>query len=192
MNGFGNPHSARRRWRATLALIGLLVCAWAAMAVAAERRGGESGLPLPRYASLASDEVNMRKGPGPEYPIRWVYRRRGLPVRIVDEADTWRKIEDPEGDTGWVHAALLSSRRTVVVKGDIAPVYRGPSRTARLSLRVEPGVIGQLARCEAEWCLVEFDGVRGWIERTSLWGVDPVSPQPQDDRQPADPPAARG
>lgn len=158
----------------------LLLLLAAAPLAAEERRTGPSGLPLPRFASLASDEVNMRKGPGPEYPIRWVYRRKGLPMRIVDEADVWRKVEDPDGEVGWIHSSRLSSRRTIMVRGGIAEVRRTPSRAARLLLRVEPGVIGYMSRCQPDWCLVEFDGVRGWVERERLWGVLPFSPQQPD------------
>lgn len=161
---------------APLLLAALLATLTTALAQSDESSGtrlGPTGLPLPRYASLASDEVNMRKGPGSEYPIRWVYRRPGLPVRIVDEADVWRKVEDPDGDVGWVHSALLSSRRTVMVRGGIAELRRTPSRSAAALLRIEPGVIGRLVRCEPGWCLVEFDGKRGWLEKSALWGVDP-------------------
>lgn len=158
----------------------LCVLLAAAPLSAQERHVGPSGLPLPRFASLASDQVNMRKGPGLEYPVRWVYRRKGLPMRIIDEADVWRKVEDPDGEIGWIHSSRLSSRRTVLVRGGIADVYRTPSRAARVLLRVEPGVIGSLSRCQPDWCLVEFEGVRGWVERERLWGVLPVSPQPQD------------
>ncbi len=78
---------------------------------------GPSGLPLPRFASLASSEVNVRTGPSTDHPIRWAYTRKGLPVRIVEESDFWRRIEDPEGETGWAHSSLLSIQRTVVVVG---------------------------------------------------------------------------
>ncbi|GBD43124.1 hypothetical protein HRbin40_00589 [bacterium HR40] len=167
------PRPAAHRYLLGL-LLSVLFLAAAAAVRAEGKRTGPSGLPLPRWASLASDEVNMRKGPGPEYPIRWVYRRKGLPVRIVDEADVWRKVEDPDGDSGWIHSSLLSSRRTVLVRGATAELRRTPSLAARVLLRAEPGVLGTLARCQPEWCLVEFDGVRGWVERRLLWGVDPA------------------
>lgn len=180
------------RRHAGSALILLLALFVATAAGATERRTGPSGLPLPRFASLASDEVNMRKGPGFEYPIRWVYRRKGLPMRIVDEADVWRKVEDPDGEVGWIHAARLSSRRTVIVRGEIAEVRRTPSRAARVLLRVEPGVVGELSRCQPDWCLVTFDGVRGWVARERLWGVSPPRQPDPTDAEPADPPGGRG
>lgn len=179
------------RWYSRAALTMLLLLLAVPSAGAAEGRTGPSGLPLPRFASLASDHVNMRKGPGLEYPIRWVYRRKGLPMRILDEADVWRKVEDPDGEIGWIHAARLSSRRTVLVRGAVAEVRRTPSRAARVLLRVEPGVIGELSRCQARWCLVTFEGVRGWIARDHLWGVSREPSDPADAGSAA-PPAGRG
>lgn len=133
-----------------------------------------SGLPLPRFASLAAEPINVRTGPGKQYPLKWVYARRGLPVQIVDEFDTWRKIRDLDGDEGWIHGSLLSRRRTVVLAGDrLHELRRSPSIDARLLLRAEPGVVAGLVDCSEGWCLVEIEGHRGWLERDRLYGVMP-------------------
>jgi SH3-like domain-containing protein len=139
--------------------------------LAAQTAVGPSGLPLPRFVSLAEPEVNMRTGPGREYPIRWIYNRRDLPVKIVDEFDVWRKIEDHEGDQGWVHSSLLSSRRTVIILGAIQDLHRTASADSRVILRAEPGVVARLLDCQPDWCLVEVDDRRGWAKRTAIWGV---------------------
>ena len=99
----------RPLWAAALLSAGLLAPA----ALAAEdKRLGASGLPLPRFVSLKSDEVNLRTGPGKRYPIDWIYRRRGLPVEIIDEFDDWRRVRDHDGTVGWVHRFMLVSQRT--------------------------------------------------------------------------------
>ena len=135
---------------------------------------GPSGLPLPRFASLASSEVNVRTGPSTDHPIRWVYTKNGLPVRIVEEFDVWRRIEDPDGETGWAHASLLSVRRTVMVQGQgVQEMRRSGEPDVRVVARVEPGVIGDLMGCERGWCRIEVAGERGWLPQTSLWGVTP-------------------
>lgn len=157
-----------------LAVLALLPIADSALP--AEVRHGASGLPLPRWASLASTRANLRTGPGRQFPVRWVFTRQGLPLRIVDEADVWRKVEDPDGDVGWLHASLLSSRRTVMVVGGIREMRRTPSSAARVVARLAPGVIGRLLSCEAVWCLVEVADLRGWLRRDELWGVDPTPP----------------
>ena len=82
-----------------------------------ERQTGASGLPLPRFVSLGAPRANLRSGPGREYPVRWVYVRRHWPLKVVQEYGVWRKVEDIDGTTGWMHAALLSGRRTGVIRG---------------------------------------------------------------------------
>lgn len=135
--------------------------------------GRTTGLPLPRFVSLGADQVNLRYGPGREYPVSWVLARKGLPVEIIAEFDAWRKVRLHDNDEGWIHSSLLSSRRTVVIKDDIAELRRTPAADARVVLRAEPGVIGELLDCEAEWCRVDIKGRRGWLERQAFWGALP-------------------
>jgi SH3-like domain-containing protein len=135
--------------------------------------GRTTGLPLPRFVSLGADEVNLRFGPGEGYPIAWILTREGLPVEIVEEFDTWRKVRLHDGDLGWIHASLLSSRRTVLVADEIQALRQTPDQDARIVLRAEPGVIGQLLDCDGSWCRVEIEGRRGWLQRAEFWGVLP-------------------
>ena len=135
--------------------------------------GRSTGLRVPRFVSLGADEVHLRFGPGREYPIRWVLARKGLPVEIVAEFDTWRKVKLHDGDEGWIHSSLLSSRRTVMIKDRIAELRRTPSDDARVVLRAEPGVVGVLLDCEEDWCRVDVEGRRGWLRRDAFWGVLP-------------------
>ena len=84
----------------------------------AQSRGTET-LPIPRYVSLRSDEVNIRTGPGVQYPIEWVFTRRHMPVEVVEQFEHWRKIRDIEGTTGWVHQSMLSGKRYSIVTGEV-------------------------------------------------------------------------
>jgi SH3-like domain-containing protein len=146
----------------------------AAPAAAPARGIGPSGLPLPRFASLASKEVNVRTGPSTDHPIRWVYERADLPVKIVEEFDVWRRIEDPDGETGWAHASLLQLKRTVLVRGrEAQDLRRSPDGTARVVARLEPGVVASFVECAGGWCRIEAGGERGWLPRAALWGVGP-------------------
>lgn len=138
------------------------------------RSVGASGLPLPRFASLASSEVNVRTGPTTDHPIRWLYTRRGLPVSIVEESDVWRRIVDPDGETGWVHSSLLSVQRTVIVTGSgIRDLRRSAAADGRVVARLEPGVVASFDECDGDWCRVEVADERGWLPRDSIWGVGP-------------------
>lgn len=93
-------------------------------------KGSNTGLPLPRFAALRADEVNLRAGPGQRYPIQWVYHRRGLPVMIEREFDVWRLIEDTDGVKGWVHQATLVGSRDFVIPTPGGSTPAGASETA--------------------------------------------------------------
>ena len=141
-------------------------------------KGSNTGNPLPRFATLRSDEVNLRTGPGTRYPIDWVYKRRDLPVLIEREFEVWRLIRDPEGVKGWVHQATLAPRRTGVVLAGAAtePVLRSDPRESAASIaRLKPGVIVRLRSCEAtsDWCQAQVQDYRGWIKRSDIWGTFP-------------------
>ena len=134
--------------------------------------GKETGLHVPRFVSMNSSKVNVRAGPGTRYPIKWVFQRKALPVQIVAESDTWRKIRDFEGIEGWVHQRMLSGRRRAVVTGAIRQLKREPKDTSKTVALLEPGVILRLDKCSNGWCLVEGGSYEGWIGRQSIWGVD--------------------
>lgn len=142
-------------------------------AASADAFGSETNLPIPRFVSLRSAEVNMRTGPGTTYPIEWVYVRRGLPVEVLAEFDVWRKIRDWQGTVGWVHQSMLDGGRTVVVVGSNRKMRSEPSQTSAPVARLAAGVIGGLLECTGTWCRVEAAGYRGWLPRNEFWGVGP-------------------
>jgi SH3-like domain-containing protein len=134
----------------------------------------------PRFASLKASEVNLRKGPGLDYPIAWVFRRAGLPVKIVREFEAWREITDAEGTTGWVLRTLISGRRTAQVlpwelkKGEPRPqepLSEWPGQGGRAIAPVEAGVIADIHTCDGNWCNVSVGDFKGYISQRKLWGV---------------------
>jgi SH3-like domain-containing protein len=139
--------------------------------------GPVTKLPLPRFASLKTDRVNLREGPSKEHATKWVYERAGLPVEITAEFEIWRKVRDSEGVEGWVLHSLLSGRRTGLVmpgkKEENAQVYIRPSASAELAATLQSGVIVNLRKCDGAWCLVDGDGFKGYVEQWRLWGVYP-------------------
>ena len=142
---------------------------------AAHAAGSASGLPLPRYVSLKSDQVNVRAGPTKDNDVAWVYTRSGLPVEITAEFENWRRVRDSEGAEGWVYHSLLSGRRTAVVtmknKEDLAPIYDRASRDSAVAAKLQAGVVAQVKKCTTGWCRVIGAGFDGWIEQQRLWGV---------------------
>lgn len=140
--------------------------------MAEEEEGRSARLPVPRFVTLATDEINLRTGPGMRYPIRIVLKRDGLPVEVVREFDVWRQIRDIDGDEGWVHKTMLSGRRAVIVKGGMQTLVRKPD-DMRPVVRLEPGVVAGLEKCKKEWCELSVAGYDGWLKRTDIWGVYP-------------------
>jgi SH3-like domain-containing protein len=139
-----------------------------------------SGLPVPRFVSLKSDRVNVRQGPGTDYPAAWVFRRAGLPVEVIQEFETWRKVRDADGTTGWVLGSLLSGRRTaLVLPWEIKPgaplpqvaIRSGRSGNARTLAMIEAGVIADISSCDGRWCSVAIGSYSGYVEQKLLWGV---------------------
>lgn len=136
-------------------------------------QGRVTGLPIPRFVSLRADRVNMRTGPGLRYPIDWVYRRKDMPVRIVDEFEAWRRIRDWEGALGWVHSVMLQGKRTARLVGDEPALLRAQGTLHAQPVALVPhGAVGTLDSCEGNWCLLDFDGHSGWLRRDRLFGVD--------------------
>jgi SH3-like domain-containing protein len=139
--------------------------------------GPVSGLPLPRFASLRSDQVNMRVGPSTSFPIEWTFQRRDLPVQIIGEFQVWRRIRDVDGAEGWVHQSTLAGRRTILLRSlansSETPLRRQPEEGAAAVARLRPGVIARVRECEAEssWCEVQVAGHRGYIRRAEAWGI---------------------
>jgi SH3-like domain-containing protein len=130
-----------------------------------------SGLPVPRFVTLKSDEVNMRAGPGVEYPVIWHFRKMGLPLRVEAEFGVWRKVVDHEGTTGWMHQSVVSLKRLVLVTDGSARIYAKPDDESRLIAVAERNALLELQSCPTQWCKVASDTLRGWVTRTSLWGL---------------------
>lgn len=136
-----------------------------------------SGLPLPRFVSLKSDKINVRRGPSSDHPVAWVFQRKGLPVEIIAEFENWRRIRDSDGAEGWVYQSMLSGKRTAVVapwrrNGTVA-MHSGPAEADGIVARANAGVVATVDRCSGKWCSISAAGYTGWVEQPMLWGVYP-------------------
>lgn len=151
--------------RSLLSLLPLLLAPLGSSAAGQNRE-------VPYWATLRAEEVNMRVGPSEEFPIEWVYRRPGLPVKVVRIREGWRLVEDPDGEQGWIIARLLDPDRGAIVVGrDLAELREEPDGTSRLLWRAEPGVVGALGKCEEGWCRFDVAGRKGWVRAARLWGA---------------------
>ena len=130
-----------------------------------------SGYEVPRFLSLKSDEANMRVGPGNEYPIAWVYRRKGLPLKVIAEYEVWRKVVDHEGTTGWMHTKLLTGRRTALITGRIAKLFNSFEDNSKIVGYAERNVVMELQYCRSQFCRVVHPKLKGWVRREKFWGL---------------------
>lgn len=134
-----------------------------------------TGLPLPRFVSLRAEKARLRTGPGVQYPEEWVYMRKDLPLEIIAEHHTWRKVRDWQGTQGWLHQSLVSGKRTLIVTGATRTLRAKPDTASRAVARAEAGVVGSLLACPAHsiWCQAEIDGFKGWLRKVEFWGAYP-------------------
>lgn len=157
------------------AFIALCLCALIGTGInplyAAEDRGPVTNLPLPRYVSLKTNEVNARRGPSLTHRIDWVYKRRGMPLEVTAEHGHWRRVRDRDGAGGWVHYSLLSGIRTVIIKKDMLQLTSRPEESAPVTVALSLGVIARLGDCSPAWCRISAGGYKGWAHKDALWGV---------------------
>jgi SH3-like domain-containing protein len=126
----------------------------------------------PYWASIAASEAMMRTGPGKEYPASWEYHRADLPIRVVEIYKNWRKIEDPDGTSGWMQVTLLSDTRTALVTAkQPAPLHEKPDAASKVRYYAEPGVVGRLSKCASGWCHFDVGGRKGFIRTDQFWGL---------------------
>jgi SH3-like domain-containing protein len=136
--------------------------------------GAEKERKTPYWASISAGQAMMRTGPGKNYPATWLYRRADLPIKVVEVYPNWRRIQDPDGATGWMLVHLLSDARTALVTGgEPRPMHEEPNDASRIAYRAAPGVVGRLAKCKGDWCLLDVGGKRGYIQKAHIWGADP-------------------
>ncbi len=124
------------------------------------------------FASLRAEKVNLRSGPSADFPIQWVYVRRGLPVEVVASFDIWRKIRDSEGTEGWVNQQMLTGHRSVLVSGSVRDLRHEPKPDADIVAKLEVGVVAAISKCDPVWCEVKAGGYKGWLMRDEVWGLE--------------------
>ena len=172
-----------------IAALALALCPWVSQPVAAQETvnavaavapagspvgattRSPAGHPLPRFVSVKGSTAAARRGPGWDHRIDWVYQRRGMPLLVTAEFEHWRRVEDIDGEGGWMHVSVLSGVRTVIVAQDMTPLRRRPQPNSLEVALLEAGVIGRVLECAPVWCRLSVDDETGWAERSALWGL---------------------
>ncbi len=166
-----------------LPLVGLLLSFCWSLPLQAQSGGSTSKTDLPKFFSLKSNPVNLRKGPGTKFPKAWVFRREGLPVEVLREHGRWRQVRHSDGATGWILRTLISARRTALVSpwqlkepgaAKQLTTLRSRSRQrSRAVAKLEAGTLVSLKSCDRSWCHVSIGRFSGYVEQRRLWGIYP-------------------
>ena len=122
------------------------------------------------FLTLKNNEVNLRQGPSFEYPIKLIYKKKNLPVLILDKSETWRKITDFENNTGWLHISQLSRKKSAINIKNNSVVYKNPTIYSKPVAKLAIGRLMFVKKCKLDWCKVASGGHSGWILKNYLWG----------------------
>ena len=134
--------------------------------------GKVTGLKIPRFVSLKSDDVNLRVGPSTNYPITLKYISPNLPVEIIDEFDVWRQARDHNGTIGWLHKSLIKGERYILTgykKEKEINLYNRPN--GKIIGIIKKNNILDLKMCIINWCKVSQNKIKGWLLKKNVWGV---------------------
>jgi len=122
------------------------------------------------FLSLKNNEVYVRVGPSKEYPIKFIYKKKYLPLEVLDKSETWRKIKDFENNSGWIHISQLSKKKSAINTNNNSLLYKKPTIFSKPIAKLEIGRLVLIKKCKEEWCKIASGGFSGWIFKDSLWG----------------------
>ena len=123
-----------------------------------------------KFLSLKNNEVNLRQGPSFEYPIKLTYKKKYLPVIIIDQSEAWRQIKDFENNLGWIHISQLSKRKSAINIINNSVIFKKSTIYSKPIAKLELGRLVLIKKCKEKWCKITTGGFTGWIFESSLWG----------------------
>jgi len=124
-----------------------------------------------KFLSLKNSEVNLRQGPSFDYPIKLIYKKKFLPVVIIDKSETWRHIKDFQNNTGWIHVSQLSKKKSALNIKNNSIIYVKPTIFSKPMAKLEKGRLVLIFNCKKKWCKVKTGNFKGWIKVENVWGA---------------------
>ena len=122
-----------------------------------------------KFLMLKNDKVNVRYGPSFDYPIKYIYKKINLPVKVIDKKENFRRIIDNKKNSGWIHISQLKqSKSFITVSNKI--LFKKPTKFSKPLAKIEAGRLLIVKKCERNWCLVETKSFKGWVDEENLWG----------------------
>ena len=122
------------------------------------------------FLTLRNKKANLRQGPSFDYPIKFFYKKKFLPVLILDSSDNFRKIKDHENNTGWLHISQLSKKKAALALKDNVILFKGSTVYSKPLAIIKKGRLCIIKKCKKEWCKIKVDNYKGWVKKNDLWG----------------------
>ena len=122
------------------------------------------------FLSLKKNKVYVRYGPGKDYPIKYIYKKKFLPVKVIDEKENFRRIIDHKKNSGWIHRIMLIKPNSLIVLEEKI-VFKNNSKFSEPVVKLEKGRLVTIKKCKLNWCKIESDNYSGWIETKNVWGI---------------------
>ena len=122
------------------------------------------------FLTLKYDKVNLRQGPSKDYPVKIFYKKKYLPILVLDSSDNFRKIRDHENNSGWIHSSQLSKKKAALAKGDQIVMFKNPTIFSAPLVILEEGRLCIILKCNNIWCKIKTDKYSGWVKKENLWG----------------------
>ena len=119
------------------------------------------------FLSLKNNEVNLRQGPSFEYPIKLVYKKKYLPIMILDKSETWRQIKDFKNNSGWIHISQLSKKKSGINTENNSVMYKKPTIYSKPIAKLEIGRLVLIKKCNLIWCKITSDSFSGCIKKNT-------------------------
>ncbi|MFP3015974.1 MAG: SH3 domain-containing protein [Wolbachia sp.] len=123
------------------------------------------------FVSTKSNKINMRTGPGFHYPVKWIYTCKNLPLKVIEEFESWKKVCDIDEDCGWIKGNLLSDKRYAILKEDTYG-YQKQSVDSKITMKIDKFVVIEIKKCSEKWCLLSSSKRKAWVQKKHIYGVD--------------------
>jgi len=122
------------------------------------------------FVSLKKNKVYVRYGPGKNYPIKYIYEKKFLPIKVIDKKDNFRRIIDHKKNSGWIHQIMLRKLNSLIVLEEKI-VFKKNSKFSKPLVKLEKGRLVIIKKCLPNWCRIETGNYSGWIETKNVWGI---------------------
>ena len=121
------------------------------------------------FLSLKKNKVNVRYGPSFDSPVKFIYNKINLPIKLIDKKENWRRILDVKNNSGWIHSSQLKQINSIITLSDKI-LFKRPTIFSKPIAKIKKGRVLIIQNCQTKWCKIKTNNIKGWIQRKNLWG----------------------